>query len=214
MFNTKFTTEEEAINYIAGDKVESCASALRTRFQDAIDKDGITDLNLAAEKAVVLHAHLDHGAGLNVPENFPFTQDTEAETHLTTELMALNSDGRAEERVDLTIGLYRRYREWGVNIFFSGQAAVSQAELEWNKLNPPPDLDESKFFELVTLIPDTELIEIIKETYAVERKTGKSVRESASAAVQAARFAAAISALFKGSRPGPNLDNLTNNLGL
>jgi hypothetical protein len=201
MFDKIFTTEAEAIEAIAGDKVETCATALRTRFQDAVDS-GITDLNLAAEKAVVLHAHLDHEAGLDVPEDFPFTLDDEAETHIISELLSLNQDDRAEERVDLTIPLYRRYREWGVNIFFSGTAAVSQAQREWDKQNPPPDLNEDEFLKVVdTQDFDDDLRALIHEVYTDERNAGKSVRAAALSALstaESALFVAQLTNLFKG----------------
>lgn len=211
MFEKQFTTEAEALAEITANKVESCATALRTRFQDAVDS-GILDLNLAAEKAVVLHAHLDHGAGLAVPENFPFTLDAEAETHIVGEIMNINHDGRAEERADLTVDLFRRYRGWGVNLFFAGTVAFNQAQIQWEHDNPPPDLDEGEFFKLVELIPDEDIVTLIKSVYADERKAGKNVRNSAISAVQAAKFAAQLAALLGGS--GPDISPLLGGLNL
>ena len=208
MFTKDFETEVEAIAEITAGKVESCATALRTRFEEAID-NGITDLNLAAEKAVVLHAHLDHGAGLDVPENFPFTLDAEVETHLTNEMMADNADGRAEERIDLTLDLYRKYRKWGVNVFFSGTAAYRQAQIQWEKMNPAPDLDEGDFFKMLEtdLLPNS-LRKLIHAIYDDERMAGKNVRDSAISAVGAARMAAQLSALLGKDADAPDLSGL------
>lgn len=210
MFDNKFTTEVEALAEITAGKVESCATALTERFHDAVDS-GITDLNLAAEKAVVLHAHLDHGAGLDVPEEFPFTQDAEAEDQLAKTLLEVNPDGRAEERVDLTVGLFRRYREWGVNIFFAGTAAYSQAQLQWQKDNPPPDLDEGQFLAMIEAVPDEDIANLIRSVYDDERKMGKNVRNSAISAVQTARIAAQLGAMLGGK--GLDLGGLIGGIG-
>ena len=211
MFTKVFETEVEAIAEITDGKMESCASALRTRFEEAIDT-GLTDLNLAAEKSMVLHAHLDHGAGLEIPEDFPFTLDAEAETHIINQLMEINDDGRAEERVELTIPIFRRYREWGVNVFFSGTAAINQAQIQWEEDNPPPDLDEDEFFKLlVTENLHESVRELILKVYGDKRESGKNVRTSAIAAVSAARLAAQLASLLNGG-DGNDLSKLVGKL--
>jgi len=210
-FEKIFETEVEAIAEITKNNVEACASALRTRFEEAID-GGITDLNLAAEKAMVLHAHLDHGAGLEIPEDFPFTLDAEAETHIINQLMEINDDGRAEERVELTVPIFRRYREWGVNIPFAGTAAINQAQIQWENDNPPPDLDEDKFFGMLeneALVDSVR--ELILKVYRDERERGKNVRTTAISAVTAARLAAQLADLLKGGN-GSNLNKLIGKL--
>jgi hypothetical protein len=212
MFDKNFTTEAEALAEITAGKGHACATALTNRFQDAVDS-GILDLNLAAEKAVLLHAHLDHGQGLDVPEDFPFTLDAEAESHIVGEIMSVNHDGRAEERADLTIDLYRKYRGWGVNIFFAGTAAFNQAQIEWEKTNPTPDIEEDYFFKLLEPIGDPDLLALIKGVYADERKDGKNVRDSAISAIQAARIAASLATLFGGGS-GPDVGSLLGGLSL
>jgi hypothetical protein len=172
MITKTFETEEQAIAYLTEDKDTSCTLDLTDRFL-AARKEGLS-LHQSAEKAQLLHSHDLHGHGKDVPPDFPYDTDEKAEAHITDGLLQANDDGRAQERVDLTLSIYRRYRSWGVNIFYAGSCATATAEYEWYT-TPGNDMKEDDVYQQLSEITDEDLRKFATEVFEESRKEGLTV---------------------------------------
>jgi hypothetical protein len=130
-----FATKDEVLAYITQGKPEDCADRLESHFLQALG-DGL-DHNTAGEKALLLHAHLDHGQGrgADVDPSFPYNSPEEVRIDFLETLMSQNFDNRAEERVDLVIETFDRYLKWGVNLYFASHAAWIWAAEKWTAEN-------------------------------------------------------------------------------
>ena len=131
MYFKPFTTKEEALAHISEGKPASCQDRLESHLLQGIG-EGL-DHNQAAERALVLHAHLDHGEGLtyNVDPDFPYTTADEIKNAFAEVLMPLNFDGRAEERIDLVVETLDRYVAWGVTLEYASNLAWIWAREKW-----------------------------------------------------------------------------------
>jgi hypothetical protein len=140
MITKEFQTENEAVEYLIQDKEEKCEVDLIQRFY-AARKEGL-DLHNAAEKAQLLHSHITHQHGQDVPDNL---QTPEAvEELLTSSLLTANDDGKAQERIDLTLSIHRRFMSWGANAYYAAACALAVAEYEWYAIKAN-DLDENEW---------------------------------------------------------------------
>lgn len=135
MYFKPFDTQEEVLAHITKGKPESCQDRLESHFMQALG-EGL-DHNQAAERALLLHAHLDHGEGktFHVDPDFPYTTTDEVKQAFAEVLMQLNFDGRAEERVDLVAETLDRYLSWGLALEYASNVAWAWASQKWTTEN-------------------------------------------------------------------------------
>ena len=134
MYFKPFATKEEAVDHILKGKPETCQDRLESHFLQALG-DGL-DHNQAAERAVLLHAHKDHGQWVvDSDPDFPFTTGEEVKQQYIDMLMGSNFDGRAEERIDLVTETFDRYLSWGVTLEAAADAAWIWSANKWTVEN-------------------------------------------------------------------------------
>lgn len=135
MYFKPFATKEKVLAHISAGKPASCQDRLESHFMQALG-DGL-DHNQAGEKALLVHAHLDHGEGIdfNVATDFPFSTAEEIHQAYAEALMPLNQDGRAEERVDLVVETFNRFYSWGLSLAYAADIAWLYSAEKWTVEN-------------------------------------------------------------------------------
>lgn len=129
-----FQNGQDAIAHLIDGKPDECRQKLIGYYHEGRGLG--LDFNDAFDRASMLHHHVDHEFGMTPPEGFEVDNDPFAEAVLAEALDNNNVPQMKEE----TILLYRKYREWGMTIYYAGQSAISRAvtranELEYNKLD-------------------------------------------------------------------------------
>jgi hypothetical protein len=191
------TTDDEAIEYLTAGRADDCILKLTNHFLDARE-EGMT-VQHAAEKAQAAHDYYDHGAESHIPAEWPYSTDEEIEDILAK---PANAD---QEYAALAIDIFRRFRSYGFNLFFSAMKTLETVEWEWYQV---PEHNESidVVRGIIREIEDTTVRAIVETTFENEINRGTGVHFAGKAAEKAGTEAMQIADLFNimGQRQQPN----------
>jgi hypothetical protein len=210
----KFDTETTTLNALTRRKRPDCVSALTELFHSA-RKEGL-GLREAYWYAETTHFLRDHEGHLHGPE-LDFEQTDEAARQvIINELMARNSDGLAEDRVDLAITWYERFRSWGAGVALAFSNAAKAGQEEWESTHDLPESDAVKKIHEAASGNDpatVEIRELLLKIFYGARRAGETVYASLDIARQEAEELLMLRALLAGTGIGPIDANILGSKG-
>jgi hypothetical protein len=200
----KFATETTTREYLTKNKKPSCVDALTSLFNHALGQG--LELRQAYWYAEVKH-YLDDHDGAAKAEGSLIIEETDevVKQTIVDELMALNSDGLAEDRIDLVIGWYDFFRTHGAPVALAFLMGTQAGQEEWEEGH---DLDEAEAISKINEIPSDDLKDFLLRRFYTLRNEGNSVYESLRTAREEAEenlrreaLFAALSSGLLGGRP-------------
>jgi hypothetical protein len=200
----KFATETTTREYLTKNKKPSCVDALSMLFDAALAAG--SSLREAYWYAEVTHFMNDHdGAAKSEGSLIIEETDEVVKQTIVDELMALNSDGLAEDRVDLVIRWYDFFRASGAPVALAFSMGTQAGQEEWEEGH---DLDEAEAISKINEIPSDDLKDFLLRRFYTLRNEGETVRESLRTAREEAEdhirreaLFAALSSGLLGGRP-------------
>jgi hypothetical protein len=179
----KFDTETTTREYLTRRKKPDCVEILTELF-DSARKEGL-GLRQSYWYAETVHFLRDHNGHENGPELTIEETDENARQAIIDSLMATNDDGRAEERIDLSMGWYELFRSWGAGVALAFVNAAQASEDEWETAN---DLDEAEAIgKLTALDLDEDVADVLFKSFYAARNEGETVYASVRGAKEEAQ---------------------------
>jgi hypothetical protein len=188
----KFDTETTTRQYLVRNKKPSCVDALTSLFNHALGQGlGLREAYWYAE---VSHFLTDHdGAEKSIGSLTIEETDEVVKQTIVDELMALNDDGLAEDRIDLVIGWYDFFRTHGAPVALAFSMGTTAGQEQWEESH---DLDEAEAISKINEIPSDDLKDFILRRFYTLRNQGETVRESLRTARDEAEERLQMEALF------------------
>ena len=190
--NKKFATESNTREYLTKNKKPSCVIALTSLFDQAL-REGAT-LPEAYWYAEVTHYLNDHDGAEKATGSLTIEETDEVvKQTIVDELMALNSDGLAEDRIDIVIRWYDFFRSHGAPVALAFSMGTNAGQDEWEADH---DLDEAEAIGKINEIPSEDVKDFILRRFYTLRNEGETVRESLRTARDEAEERLRMEALF------------------
>lgn len=177
--------DTNVIETLLAEAPEECAHKIIDRFK-AARAEGL-DTDDAFEKAAFLHNHLDHKDGIdNVNwETMPLHTDELAEQDIVKLVEIMGNDV-----VEDVIALYRKFRSWGGNIFYSWSQALDV--FMGQSRESLPKITKEEVYEKFAETKDNKLRDLLIDTFNKFLEIGMPIEKAALEAITVGKIAISV----------------------